>query len=123
MTNSTSTGMNFKRTTSHEGAQTDDVNESVLADLLKPLPMNKRLEFLSKMFSEYRLAAFHIIVPDKFLSYTAKAMSQLQHSQRKNVMYNLAKGLGIQRADNSDSSFPTKCMPMGFIEYAAEFFC
>ena len=31
-------------------------------------------------------------------------------------MYNLAKGLGTQRADQSDSRFPTKRMPMGLIE-------
>jgi len=37
-------------------------------------------------------------------------------------MYNLTKGLGTQRADGSDSRFPTKCMPMGLIEYEAEFF-
>ena len=42
--------------------------------------------------------------------------------QNINVLYNLAKGLGTQRADGSDSRFPTKCMPMGLIEYAAEFF-
>jgi len=57
--------------------QTDDINESVLVDLLKALPMNKRPEFLSKMLLKCTLAAFHIIVPDDFLSYTAKAMSQL----------------------------------------------
>jgi len=37
-------------------------------------------------------------------------------------MYNLAKGVGTQRADGSDSRFPMKCMPMGLIEYAADFF-
>ena len=57
--------------------QTDDISESVLAYLLKMLPMNEQLEFLSKTSSEYMLAAFLIIVPEDFLSYTANAMSQL----------------------------------------------
>jgi len=49
-------------------------------------------------------------------------MSQLRYRQRTNVMYNLAKGLGTQRVDGSDSRFPTKCMPMELIEYTADFF-
>ena len=43
---------------SYNYSQTDNVNESVLADPLKVLPMNKWLKFLSKMFSEYILVAF-----------------------------------------------------------------
>ena len=122
MTNAACAGVNFKPATTHAGTQTDDVDESVLAHLFKALPISKQLEFLSKMFSEYMLVAFYIIVPEDFLSYTAKAMSQLRHNQRTNVMYNLAKGLGTQRADGSDSRFPMKCMPLGLIEYAADFF-
>ena len=123
MTDAACAGVNFKPTTTHDAStQTDDVDKSVLAHLFKVLPINKQLEFLSTMFSEYMLVAFHVIVPEDFLGYTAKAMSQLRHSQRTNVMYNLAKGLGTQRADGSDSRFPTKCMPMGLIEYAVDFF-
>jgi len=41
---------------------TDDVDESVLAHLFKALPINKQLEFLSKIFSEYMLVVFHVII-------------------------------------------------------------
>ena len=111
------------RSTTHDAStQTDDVDKSVLAHLFKALPLNKQLEFLSTMFSYYMLVKFNVLVPEDFLDYTTKAMSQLRHSQRTNVLYNLAKGLETQRADGSDSRFPAKCMPMGLIEYAAEFF-
>jgi len=39
--------------------------------------------------------------------------------KRSNVLYNLAKGVGTLRGDSSDSRFP---MPMGLVEYAANFF-
>jgi len=42
--------------------------------------MNEQLEFLSKMFLEYMLAEFHTIVPEHYSSFSAKALSQLQHS-------------------------------------------
>ena len=38
------------------------------------------------------------------------------------MIYNLAKGLGMMRNDQSDSCFPAKRMPMGLIEYTCNFF-
>ena len=37
-------------------------------------------------------------------------------------MYNLAKGMGTLRDDKEDSRFPIKRMPMGLVEYTAQFF-
>ena len=39
-----------------------------------------------------------------------------------NVLYNLAKGIGTMRPDQSDSSFSIKQMPLGLVEYIAHFF-
>lgn len=57
-----------------------------------------------------------------FLSYASTAMRNLAASGRTNVLYNLAKGIGQPREDGTDSCFPIKRMPMGLLEYAADFF-
>ena len=49
-------------------------------------------------------------------------MERLKLCSRSNVIYNLAKGLGMMRNDQSDSCFPAKRMPMGLIEYICNFF-
>ncbi len=77
---------------------------------------------LSALFSRYCDEQFECTVPDDFLLYAAPAMSQLSVSHRSNVLYNLAKGLSCMRADKSDSLFPTKRMPMGLLEFMANFF-
>ncbi|XP_065891566.1 uncharacterized protein [Dysidea avara] len=49
-------------------------------------------------------------------------MVQLKANGRGNVLYNLAKGIGTLREDGQESRFPIKRMPMGLIEYSADFF-
>ncbi len=41
---------------------------------------------------------------------------------RSNVLYNLAKGVGTNRMDESESRFPVTWMPMGLVEYTTNFF-
>ena len=52
----------------------------------------------------------------------ASAMLRLSEGGRTNVLYNLAKGIGTLRPDQSDSRFPIKQMPLGLVEYIAQFF-
>ena len=61
-------------------------------------------------------------MPPTFLELSLKAMTQLQKSGRSNVMFGLAKGLGVQRVDGSDSLIPTTRMPMGLLEYVINFY-
>ena len=49
-------------------------------------------------------------------------MLQLANNGRTNVLYNLAKGIGTLRQDEEDTRFPVKRMPMGLVEYTAQFF-
>ena len=49
-------------------------------------------------------------------------MERLKLCSRSNVIYNLTKGLGMMRNDQSDSWFPAKRIPMGLIEYTCNFF-
>ena len=80
------------------------------------------LEALSFDFSQLCKRDFGLEVPNDFLLYATAAMCQLTDSGRSNVLYNLAKGIGSKREDKDDSRFPTKRMPMGLIEYSANFF-
>ncbi len=49
-------------------------------------------------------------------------MSKLKAGNRSNVLYNLAKGVGTNRMDESESIFPVTRMPMGLVEYTTNFF-
>ena len=90
--------------------------------LLNQLPADVQFDVLSRLFSAVVKSRSQISVPDDFLVLAAKGMAHLQHCGRNNVLYQLAKGLGMMREDKSDSRFPTKRMPMGLLEYAADFF-
>ena len=85
-----------------------------------PTDRSSDLVTLSKLFSEFLGRDIH--VPEDYLVYTAQAMNQLSICGRSNVLYKLSKGIGTMRPDNSDSCFPCKRMPMGMLEYMADFF-
>lgn len=95
---------------------------SVLEHHFSQLPVNAQLDLLSKLFSSYASNEMRLSVPDDFIALAARAMLQLMSSDRSNVLYNLAKAIGTIREDGSDSRLPTKRMPMGLIEYIANFF-
>ena len=102
--------------------QTDDMDMTTIVHCYDKLSADLKMEMLSKLFISYMLSNFCLLVPDDFLSYTAKAMVKLKGSERTNVLYNLAKGIGTPRVDNSGSRFPTDRMPMGLVEYTASFY-
>ncbi len=77
---------------------------------------------LSEMFCDYCKETLHLCIPADFLQLSASAMTRLQNHGRSNVLYNLAKGVGTERPDQSDSCFPVCRMPMGLIEYVTNFF-
>ena len=82
----------------------------------------KRLDDLSQSFAALCSERLGLEVPKDFLVLAAKAMANLKSAKRSNVLYNIAKGCGELRSDQSDSQFPTHRMPMGLIEYMAGFF-
>ena len=83
---------------------------------------NNTLESLSRMFSELCKKSMGLIVPDDYILLSASAMQTLKEKNRSNVLYNLAKGIGISKKDTNESFFPVDRMPMGLLEYAAGFF-
>ena len=80
---------------------------------------------LSEMFDSFVSlckSAYGLEVPNDFITLAAKAMVHLKQSNRSNVLYNIAKGFGEMREDQSDSRFPTDRMPTRLLEYMAGFF-
>ena len=102
--------------------QTDDMEPSALINLFSRLPVDTHLQVLSKLFTSYLSVTSSVLVPDDFLCHAAAAIVQLHQGGRTNVLYNLAKGIGTLRPDKTDSRFPIKQMPMGLVEYVAQFF-
>ena len=85
------------------------------------LPSDQQLQFLSEMFSRFAECHSDVSVPSDYL-HLLKEMEKLKESKRVNVLYELSKGLGITRPDGSDTTFPTKRMPMGLLQYMVSFF-
>lgn len=103
--------------------QTDPVDLFMLMDMLDQLPEESRLPVISEIFSTFVSNKFMLSVPKDFLCLATSAMVQLSKGGRTNVLYNLAKGIGTMRPDKKDSQFPVMQMPMGLVEYTAQFFC
>ena len=60
---------------------------------------------------------------DDFLEMSASAMVKLKAGNRSNVVYNLAKGVGTNHSDESESRFPVARMSMGTCEVHHQFLC
>lgn len=56
----------------------------------------------------YVLVNFSVTVPNDFLSLSAKAMAELKHNDRSNVLYNLAKCMETLRRDGGNSRIPNE---------------
>ena len=88
----------------------------------EPTGETRSLESLSAMFSKHCIENLHLEVPNDFLKLSASAMVRLKNNCQTNVVYNLATGVGTGRSDGNDSCFPVTRMPMGLVEYVANFF-
>ena len=79
------------------------------------------LQFASEGFTAY-CSRRNIAVPQDFLQLAIEGTVQLQATGRSNILYSLAKGLGNQRSDGSDSLFPCKQLVAGIVEHCINFF-
>ncbi len=89
---------------------------------IPPGPTELSLETLSSLFSRYCQDKLNLKISDNFLTCAAPAMSHLNDAGRRNILYDLAKGIATLRSDGSDYLFLLKRMPMGLVEYMAAFF-
>lgn len=116
-----------------DGVHVDDLSSTLMCDI----PISKRscldwfrqlshpdqTELITSLY-HHHVSMHHsgLHVPPDFLELSLKAMAHLQKSGRSNILFGLAKGLGIQRDDGSDSLIPTNRMPMGLLEYVINFY-
>ena len=80
------------------------------------------LHSISVAFSKYCKHVLKVEVCDDFLEVASSAMVRLKAGNRSTVVYYLAKGIGTSRKDEAESRFPVGIMPMGLVEYTANFF-
>ena len=91
--------------------------------LISTLPEAEHFNAVGRLLKDVvRMHGLGIVIPDDFLSKSISAMQNLRASDRHNILYGLAVGLGTTRPDKSDSLIPTKRMPMGLLEYLTKFF-
>ena len=102
--------------------QTEDLKPPAVIQMFSRLLADTHLQVLSRLFSSHLLAASSRSVSEDFLGHAAAAIVHLHKGGRTNILYNLAKGIGTLRSDGSDAMFPIKQMPMGLVEYIAQFF-
>ena len=107
--------------------QTDDKDTSLIAtkstinELIKQYSDATQLEIISDMLCSYAYSQ-GVIVPKDFLELFLHASLHLKACNRTNVVYGLAKAVGILREDGTDSLMPARRMPMGLVEYLVNFF-
>ena len=90
---------------------------------LVPLQAEQQLNILSELFSMYLRENSDIrLVPSDFLELVVRGMRHLQEAGQTNIIYSLAKAVGMMRPDGSDSLLAMKNMPMVLIEYAINLF-
>ena len=98
------------------------VEPSAIQRTFQQLSPAVQVDLLSKLFSSYASRELGLSVPNDFIALAAKAMVHLKENNRSNVLYKLAMVIGTMREDGSDSRLPVRRMPMGLVEYIANFF-
>ena len=93
-----------------------------IQQVISKLTVNEQLELLGKVYQSLALISAGIHIPADFLQLAINGMAHLKDTGRSNLLYNLARGLGVMRPDNTDSLIPAKRMPMGLLEYCTNFF-
>lgn len=101
------------------GSSVDIVKEDPLAERIAKLSHDDQLQLMSQWLTNHASKVYGLSIPSDFILLTVAAMKHLQDAGRLNVIYDLVKG---KRPDGSDSYFPTKRMPMGLLQYMAQFF-
>ena len=86
------------------------------------LSCEEQMSLLRQLFSYHCATAHDIDVPEDYLHLSVCAVKNFTAQGKSNVLYNLAKGFGMMRPDQSDTCFPMKRMPFGMVEYMANFY-
>ena len=93
----------------------------VILEQLKSLAYEQKMSLLQDLFVE-ACQSQGVIVVKNFLELSISSMRSLKEGGRRNVVYDLVRGMGTTCKDGSGPRFPVDRMPMGLVEYVAKFF-
>ena len=86
------------------------------------LTAKEQEDVLNELLCSHAAIQYNLVIPEDYLQLSLDGMKHLETVGKANVLYELAKGLGTMRHDNSDSVFPASRMPMGMLQYMVHFF-
>lgn len=104
----------------HITAPVNTVSEAIM--LIGSLPEAQQLQTISDLFHNFLLLFHDVCIRPDFLELALNASRHLKQCNRSNIIYKLAKVIGTMRPDKLDSRLPAKRMPMGLLEYIANFY-
>ena len=88
-----------------------------IMELLECYPREVQMSVISYLFQQHSRRHYSIAIPPDFLQLAVNASVHLKNRQRSNVVYGLARAVGLMRDDGLDSRLPASRMPMGLLEH------
>ena len=104
------------------GSSLDITKSDPFLEHICQLSNEEQIELLGDLFCSLASQMCGVSVPADFIKLSLHGMQRLQCAGRLNVLYLLAKGFGTDLPGRDDSLFPTRRMPMGLLQYMAQFF-
>ena len=95
---------------------------SHLIATIECLPETDQLYVISQSFCQFASKYCDVNIEANCLELLLRATKHLSLCNRSNVIYKLAKTIGTMRPNGLDSRLPAKRMPMGLLEYMANFY-
>lgn len=89
---------------------------------LEAMSTDDQLQFMSNFLTKFANTHYDVHINSDFLKFFLDASRHLKECNRPNIVYGVAKAIGIMRPDGSDSRLPAKRMPMGLLEHMVNFF-
>ena len=93
----------------------------VILEQIHSLSYEQKMSLLQNLFVEL-CQSQGVTVKKNFLELSISSMKRLETAGRRNVGYDLVRGIGTTCQDGSGPRFPVDRMPMGLFEYVAKFF-
>ena len=92
----------------------------VILKQLQSLAYEQKTSLLQQLFTDV-CRSQNLSVENDFLDLLIVSMRRLKDVGRRNVVYDLVRGIGTTREDGSGPRFPVDRMPMGMLEYVVKF--
>lgn len=94
--------------------------------LLSTMTSKLRADFIQNLFMYFLSVEFgsHLLsfVPSDFIKLCYEGFKVLYENKKENILYHLARGLGIPREDGTGPRLPVNRMPFGLLSYNIRYF-